>query len=69
MAPDISNLSAYLFHQLFDEVVVSASGRLVRLPEIGSRLSVGDKGLVCRFGLPPLTAHTHPSSGHPTEST
>lgn len=31
--------------ELFDEVVVSASGSLVRLPEIGSRLSVGDKGL------------------------
>jgi len=62
-------LSAYLFHQLFDEVVVSASGSLVRLPEIGSRLSVGDKGLVRRFELPPLLTHIHPSSGHSTKST
>ncbi|KAL4069739.1 hypothetical protein V8B97DRAFT_2008249 [Scleroderma yunnanense] len=30
---------------LFDELVVSASGTLIRLPEISSRLSVGDKGL------------------------
>ncbi|KAF9244552.1 hypothetical protein BU15DRAFT_85946 [Melanogaster broomeanus] len=31
--------------QLFDELVVSASGGLVRMPEISSRLTVGDKGL------------------------
>ncbi|KAH7885926.1 hypothetical protein F5I97DRAFT_1936882 [Phlebopus sp. FC_14] len=31
--------------QLFDELVVSASGTLVRLPEISSRLTVGDRGL------------------------
>ncbi|KIJ21893.1 hypothetical protein PAXINDRAFT_173916 [Paxillus involutus ATCC 200175] len=31
--------------ELFDELVVSASGTLVRMPEISSRLTVGDKGL------------------------
>ncbi|KAG1730799.1 hypothetical protein EDD22DRAFT_982603 [Suillus occidentalis] len=30
--------------QLFDELLVSASGAFVRLPEISSRLTIGDKG-------------------------
>ncbi|KAG1715995.1 hypothetical protein ID866_1160 [Astraeus odoratus] len=44
-APLNKQFSAYSFCQLFDELVVSASGSLVRLPEIGSRLTVGDKGI------------------------
>ncbi|KAI6047747.1 hypothetical protein EDC04DRAFT_2863935 [Pisolithus marmoratus] len=31
--------------QLFDELVVSASGILVRIPEISTRLTIGDKGI------------------------
>ncbi|KIJ68200.1 hypothetical protein HYDPIDRAFT_24499 [Hydnomerulius pinastri MD-312] len=31
--------------ELYDELVVSASGMLVRLPEISSRLTIGDKGI------------------------
>jgi hypothetical protein len=34
-------------HKLFDEAVVDVSnGQLVRLPELSSRLTVGDKGSV-----------------------
>ncbi|KAI6108452.1 hypothetical protein EDD16DRAFT_82091 [Pisolithus croceorrhizus] len=31
--------------ELFDELVVSASGVLVRIPEISTRLTIGDKGI------------------------
>ncbi|KAH7912999.1 hypothetical protein BJ138DRAFT_1147026 [Hygrophoropsis aurantiaca] len=31
--------------ELFDELIVEASGSLVRLPELGSRVTVGDKGM------------------------
>ncbi|KAF8445792.1 hypothetical protein L210DRAFT_3757996 [Boletus edulis BED1] len=41
--------------ELFDELVISASGTLIRMPEISSRLTIGDKGLDI---LPhPLTFH------------
>ncbi|KAG9314231.1 hypothetical protein JVU11DRAFT_5018 [Chiua virens] len=31
--------------ELFDELVISASGALIRMPEISSRFTIGDKGL------------------------
>jgi hypothetical protein len=38
-------------HKLFDEAVVDVSnGQLVRLPELSSRLTVGEKGSV-RYSL------------------
>jgi hypothetical protein len=37
-------------HKLFDEAVVDVSnGQLVRLPELSSRLTVGEKGSVSSF--------------------
>ncbi|KAJ7293424.1 hypothetical protein C8J57DRAFT_1551895 [Mycena rebaudengoi] len=43
--------------QLYDEVLVEVStGELVRLPELGSRLSVGEKG---QDILPPITSSVH----------
>jgi len=40
--------------QVFDESIIEASGgKLVRLPEIGSRLAVGDQGTVCLLQFAP----------------
>jgi hypothetical protein len=58
-------------HKLFDEAVVDVSnGQLVRLPELSSRLTVGEKGSVSCFRLSLLilraSDHTSPLGYNPS---
>ena len=47
ISPYISGICLHNPHKLFDEAVVDVSnGQLVRLPELSSRLTVGEKGSV-----------------------
>ncbi|KAH9082216.1 hypothetical protein EDB83DRAFT_2503321 [Lactarius deliciosus] len=68
---DIGDYVAYdnWIGQLFDEAVVDVSnGQLVRLPELSSRLTVGEKGSVSDFPYSSLTWSLRPfriSSRHP----
>lgn len=56
--PSQCTLSLRSLSQLFDELVISASGTLIRMPEISSRLTIGDNGLVCHATFHPV------ASGH-----
>jgi hypothetical protein len=45
-------MSSFLNTQVFDEAIVQvSSGQLVRLPELGSRLNVGDTGSVSSYSF------------------
>jgi hypothetical protein len=45
-------MSSFLNTQVFDEAIVQvSSGQLVRLPELGSRLNVGDTGPVSSYSF------------------
>ena len=47
ISPYTTGICLHKPHKLFDEAVVDVSnGQLVRLPELSSRLTVGEKGSV-----------------------